>query len=57
MLKTKNLSPKQLSAFTAFILSVPIGLGIWVIEKSWLVAGAFFIVILFGSYLLIFSII
>ena len=57
MLKTKNLSPKQLSAFTAFILSVPIGLGIWVVEKSWLVAGAFFIVILFGSYLLIFSII
>jgi hypothetical protein len=28
MFKTKNLSPQQLSAFTALILSVPIAIGI-----------------------------
>lgn len=57
MLNTKNLSPRQLSAFTALVLSVPIGLGIFVLQRSWLQALLFFMVVIVGSYFLIFSII
>jgi two-component system phosphate regulon sensor histidine kinase PhoR len=53
MLTTKNLSPQQLSAFTALVLSVPIGLGIWVLRPDWLIALASFVVTFIGSYLLI----
>lgn len=53
MFKTKNLSPQQLSAFTALILSVPIALGIWVIRPSWLIALVSFVITFIGSYLLI----
>ncbi|MEJ0103307.1 MAG: ATP-binding protein [Bacteroidota bacterium] len=49
----KNLSPNQLSLLTALILSVPISLLLWYVEKSWLIAGICFAVIFFGSYLLI----
>jgi two-component system phosphate regulon sensor histidine kinase PhoR len=57
MLNTKNLSPRQLAAFTALVLSVPIALGVWGLEQNWLEALIFFIVILIGSYILILSII
>jgi two-component system, OmpR family, phosphate regulon sensor histidine kinase PhoR len=53
MFKTKNLSPNQLSLLTALILSVPISLLLWYVEKSWWIAGICFAVIFFGSYLLI----
>src|SRR5258706_12523385 len=53
MFNTKNLSPNQLSLLTALILSVPISLLLWYVEKSWLIAGICFAVIFFGSYLLI----
>jgi two-component system phosphate regulon sensor histidine kinase PhoR len=53
MVSTKNVSPRQLSFFTALILAVPISLLIFFVERSWLWAGTSFLVILGGSYLLI----
>ena len=53
MLSTKNLSPRQLSFFTALVLSVPISLLIFIIEQSWLWGVGSFVIILGGSYLLI----
>ena len=52
-LTTKNISPRQLSFFTALVLSVPISILIGLIEQNWLWAAGSFIVILGGSYLLI----
>ncbi|NCT92827.1 MAG: sensor histidine kinase [Chitinophagaceae bacterium] len=53
MFKTKNLSPKQLSAFTALILSVPISIGIWIIRPDWVIALVALALTFGGSYLLI----
>ncbi|PWU04962.1 MAG: two-component sensor histidine kinase [Bacteroidetes bacterium] len=53
MLNTKNITPRQLSAFTAFIISLPISIGILIFEPVWWVAISFFIVIFMGSYALI----
>lgn len=50
---TKNLSPQQLSAFTALALSVPISLGIFLIRPDWLIALGSLVVTFMGSYLLI----
>lgn len=50
---TKNLSPQQLSAFTALALSVPISLGIWLIRPNWEIAVGSLVVTFSGSYLLI----
>src|SRR5688572_23717011 len=57
MLSTKNLSPRQLSALTALILSIPITLGILLLEKNIVIAIVAFILIFCGSYLLIQNII
>jgi two-component system phosphate regulon sensor histidine kinase PhoR len=53
MFSTKNLSPRQLSFFTALILSIPISLMIFLVEKNWLWGVVSFVVLLGGSYLLI----
>ena len=53
----KNLSPKELSAFTALALSVPISLGFFVLHRSWMTGIISFIFIFSGSYFLILSII
>ena len=53
MFSTKNLSPQQLSAFTALALSVPIGIGIWILRPNWLIALLSFLITFIGSYLLI----
>jgi two-component system phosphate regulon sensor histidine kinase PhoR len=53
MFKTKNLSPQQLSAFTALILSVPVALGIYWIRPDWLIAVISLLVTFMGRYLLI----
>jgi two-component system phosphate regulon sensor histidine kinase PhoR len=53
MLSPKNISPRQLSFFTALILSIPISLLIFLIEKDWRWGLGSFIIILAGSYLLI----
>jgi two-component system phosphate regulon sensor histidine kinase PhoR len=53
MFSPKNISPRQLSFFTAFILAVPIGLLIGYIENDWRWGIGTFAVVLAGSYLLI----
>jgi two-component system phosphate regulon sensor histidine kinase PhoR len=53
----KNLSPKELSAFTSLVLSVPISLGFLVLHKNWITGLVSFLLIFFGSYFLILSII
>ena len=53
MLDTKNFTPRQLAAFTALILSIPISLGILVLEQSWPAATIAAILIFTGSFFLI----
>jgi two-component system phosphate regulon sensor histidine kinase PhoR len=53
MLSTKNLSPRQLSAFTAGILSVPIGGIIYIITGNWRMGLGSLVFIFAGSYGLI----
>ncbi len=53
MFSAKNISPRQLSAFTALVLAVPISLLLGYAEKSWLWAGVSFVLIFAGSYFLI----
>jgi two-component system phosphate regulon sensor histidine kinase PhoR len=53
MFSAKNISPRQLSAFTALVLAVPISLLIGYIEKKWWVGLICFVVIFAGSYFLI----
>ncbi len=57
MFQTKNLSPRKLAALTALILSVPISLGIYLLEGKWKVGLISFGLIFLGSYGLIFTII
>lgn len=53
MFSTKNLSPRQLAAFTAGLLSVPIALGIWVITGNWEIGLVSLLIIFAGSFGLI----
>ncbi len=53
MFSTKNISPRQLSAFTALVLAVPISLFIGYVEKSWWWGFATLGIIFIGSYILI----
>src|SRR5687767_13327907 len=53
MLSPKNISPRQLSFFTALILALPLSLLVLIVEKNWVWGLASFIIILGGSYLLI----
>lgn len=53
MFSTKNISPRQLSAFTALVLAAPISLLIGYIEKKWWVGLVCFVIIFGGSYFLI----
>ncbi len=50
---TKNLSPRQLSAFTALILAIPVSLLVFFVVKSWLWAAGSFVALFGGGYLLI----
>ena len=53
MFSAKNISPRQLAAFTALILAVPISLLIGYIEKNWWIGLICVVVIFGGSYFLI----
>lgn len=57
MLDKKNFSPRQLSAFTALVLSIPISLGIYVLQHNWKEGLIAFVAIFVGSYFLLLSII
>jgi len=52
MFSTKNITPRQLSAFTAIVLAVPVSLLIFFIEKSWLWGLGTFVIVFAGSHLL-----
>jgi len=53
MFSIKNISPRQLSAFTALALAGPIGLLLWFVIKDWIIASICFATIFIGSYFLI----
>ncbi|MEO6612567.1 MAG: ATP-binding protein [Chitinophagaceae bacterium] len=52
-LSTKNISPRQLSALTAFVLAVPVSLLVFVVEKDWRWAAGSLVIIFGGAFLLI----
>lgn len=53
MFKTKNLSPKQLSALTALIVSVPVGIAFYLVEQLAWIGLVAFVIMFVGSYYLI----
>lgn len=53
MFTTKNLSPKQLSAFTALIVSLPASLVFFIIEKQLWIGIVALVIMFIGSYFLI----
>ncbi len=53
MFSTKNISPRQLSAFTAFVLALPVSLLVYIVEKDWWWTLGSFVIIAGGAYLLI----
>jgi two-component system, OmpR family, phosphate regulon sensor histidine kinase PhoR len=53
MLNTQNLTPKQLSAFTAVVLSISVAMGIFLITSSWKFGLGSLLLVFTGSYLLI----
>ena len=53
MFSTKNISPRQLSAFTAIILALPVGLLVGYLEKNVWAGLIGFMIIFSGSYFLI----
>ena len=53
MLNTKNLSPKQLSLFTALILTVPVSIGAFVLREEWWIVAVCSILFAALSYGLI----
>jgi two-component system phosphate regulon sensor histidine kinase PhoR len=53
MFNTKNLTPKQLSLYTAAILSIPITLGYYFLHPVWWVTLIVLIIVFSGSFLLI----
>jgi two-component system phosphate regulon sensor histidine kinase PhoR len=53
MLATKNLSPQQLSLYTAAILTFPITFGYYLMHPKWWVSLIVFAIVFLGSFLLI----
>jgi two-component system, OmpR family, phosphate regulon sensor histidine kinase PhoR len=53
MLAAKNLSPQQLSALTALIISVPVSIGFYAVKPVWWMVLAAFCIIFLGSFGLI----
>jgi len=53
MFKTKNLSPNNLSLFTALCFSIPVSLAFFLVSDLWYAGIISFAVTLLGSYLLI----
>jgi two-component system, OmpR family, phosphate regulon sensor histidine kinase PhoR len=53
MPSAKNLSPRQLAAFTAGILAVPIAIGIFILTGNWQIGLGSLVVVFAGGYWLI----
>ncbi len=54
MFSTKNISPKQIAAFTALVLAIPESILVLAVEKKWWWAAGSFVIIFAGSYFLIY---
>ena len=53
MLITKNVSPQKLSFITAFLISLPVSIGYYLMHPVWFISFVVFVSILFGSHFLI----
>ena len=53
MLNTQNLTPKQLSAFTALVISGTVAIGIFLLSSNWKYGLGSLLLVFTGSYLLI----
>ncbi|MEO5562292.1 MAG: ATP-binding protein [Chitinophagaceae bacterium] len=53
MLSTKNISPRQISFFTAFVLAIAIGLAVFAYEKRWQPMVVAIVAVMVVGYLLI----
>jgi two-component system phosphate regulon sensor histidine kinase PhoR len=53
MLNTQNLTPRQLSAFTALIISGSVAIGIFFLSSSWKFGLGSLLLVFTGSYFLI----
>jgi two-component system, OmpR family, phosphate regulon sensor histidine kinase PhoR len=53
MLSTKDFSPRQLSALTALIISVPVSVGVGLLHESWGATIISFVIVFTGAYLLV----
>src|ERR1700681_3171918 len=53
MLNTQNLNPRQLSAFTAIVISTSVAIGIYIITSNWKYGIGSLLFVFAGSYLLI----
>ena len=50
MFSSKNLSPQQLSAFTAALIAVPVSIGMYFLKPLWWVPLISLVIISFGAY-------
>jgi len=53
MFSAQNLSPKQLSAFTAIVLSVMVAIGVYILTYNWEYGLGALLIVFIGSYALI----
>ena len=53
MLNTQNLTPKQLSAFTALVISTSVAIGIFFLSSNWKYGLGSLLLVFTGSYILI----
>lgn len=53
MFDPKNLSPRQLSFYTALVLAVPVSLIMYIVEQRWMLALGIFVGLLVTAYLII----
>lgn len=53
MLNTKNLSPQQLSFLTAALLTIPVGIGAWILRPQWQLVTICALLFLALSYTLV----
>jgi two-component system phosphate regulon sensor histidine kinase PhoR len=53
MFSTKSLSPRQLSAFTAGVLAIPVAIGAYFLTSNLLIGACSFIIVFAGTYGLI----
>src|ERR1700742_4343791 len=53
MLNTQNLTPRQLSAFAALVISASVATGIFFLSSSWKYGLGALLIVFTGSYLII----